>query len=82
KAAIDTFFFRLGDVIAGLGIVVLFVEILGLGVRAFAGLNVVLAVCWLLLAARAGRLHDKLAAASAAAPAEEEPKPGRHGARR
>ena len=82
KAAIDTFFFRMGDVIAGLGIVVLFVEILGLGVRAFAGLNVVLAVCWLLLAARAGRLHDKLAAASAAAPAEEEPQPGRNGARR
>ncbi|HEY6175176.1 MAG TPA: MFS transporter, partial [Kofleriaceae bacterium] len=51
KAAIDTFFFRMGDVIAGLGIVFLFVEVLGLGVRAFAILNVVLAACWLLLAA-------------------------------
>src|SRR5262249_13581450 len=65
KAAIDTFFFRMGDVIAGLGIVFLFVQVLGLGVRAFAVLNVALAVCWLLLAARAGRLHDKLAAARA-----------------
>jgi len=62
KAAIDTFFFRMGDVIAGIGIVFLFVEVLGLGPRAFAILNVGLAVCWLLLARRAGRLHDKLAA--------------------
>jgi ATP:ADP antiporter, AAA family len=64
KAAIDTFFFRMGDVIAGLGIVVLLVEVLGLGVRAFAILNVGLAVCWLLLAARAGRAHDQLVAAN------------------
>jgi ATP:ADP antiporter, AAA family len=66
QAAIDTFFFRMGDVIAGLGIVFLFVEVLGLGVRAFAILNIVLAACWLVLAARAGRLHDRLAAASGA----------------
>jgi AAA family ATP:ADP antiporter len=63
KAAIDTFFFRMGDVIAGLGIVLLFASVLGLGVRAFAVLNAVLALCWLALAARAGRLHDRLAAA-------------------
>jgi len=62
KAAIDTFVFRLGDVIAGIGIVALFVEVFGVGVRAFAVLNVCLAVCWLLVAYRAGRLHDKLAA--------------------
>lgn len=62
KAAIDTFFFRLGDVIAGLGIVALFVEVLGLGVHAFAILNVCLAAFWLLLARRAGRLHDELVA--------------------
>jgi AAA family ATP:ADP antiporter len=62
KAAIDTFFFRLGDVIAGLGLVFLFVEILGLGVRAFAVMNVGLAVWWIYLAGRAGRLHDKLVA--------------------
>ncbi len=70
KAAIDTFFFRMGDVIAGLGIVFVFVEILGLGVRAFAMLNVVLAVCWLALAAGAGRLHDRLVAARGAAAGE------------
>jgi AAA family ATP:ADP antiporter len=80
KAAIDTFFFRMGDVIAGLGIVFLFVEVLGLGVRAFAALNVVLAVCWLTLAAGAGRLHDRLAAASAGATAGDRSRAGRHGA--
>jgi AAA family ATP:ADP antiporter len=62
KAAIDTFVFRMGDVIAGLGIVALFVEVFGFGVRAFAILNVCLAVCWLLVAIRAGRLHGRLAA--------------------
>jgi AAA family ATP:ADP antiporter len=72
KAAIDTFFFRMGDVIAGLGIVFLFVEVFGLGVRAFAVLNIVLAACWLALAARAGRLHDQLA---------QEESPGRAGQR-
>ena len=62
KAAIDTFVFRMGDVIAGLGIVALFVEVFGFGVRAFAILNVCLAACWLVLAFRAGRLHDELSA--------------------
>ncbi|HEX7840383.1 MAG TPA: MFS transporter [Kofleriaceae bacterium] len=70
KAAIDTFFFRMGDVIAGLGIVFLFTTVLGLGVRAFAVLNAVLALCWLALTVRAGRLHDRLVAAEhAPAPA-------------
>jgi AAA family ATP:ADP antiporter len=62
KAAIDTFFFRMGDVIAGLGIVFLLVRVLGLGIRAFAVLNVCLAVCWLVLAYRTGRMHDKMTA--------------------
>jgi AAA family ATP:ADP antiporter len=79
KAAIDTFFFRMGDVIAGLGIVFLFVEVLGLGVRAFAALNVVLAVCWLALAAGAGRMHDRLAAATAGEAAPDRVRAGRHG---
>ena len=60
KAAIDTFFFRMGDVVAGLGIVFLFVQVLGLAVRAFAILNAILAVVWLLLVRKAGRLHDEL----------------------
>ena len=60
KAAIDTFFFRMGDVIAGIGIVFLFVEVLGVGVKAFAALNIVLAAIWIFLAYRTGKLHDKL----------------------
>jgi AAA family ATP:ADP antiporter len=63
KAAIDTFFFRMGDVIAGLGVVFLFVHVLGLGTKAFAILNIALAIVWLALAYRAGRAHDELAAA-------------------
>ena len=62
KAAIDTFFFRMGDVIAGLGIVFLLVRVLGLGIRAFAVLNVCLAVCWIVLAYRTGRMYDAMAA--------------------
>ncbi|MBA3465075.1 MAG: MFS transporter [Deltaproteobacteria bacterium] len=62
KAAIDTFVFRLGDVIAGLGIVALFVEVLGLGIRAFAVMNVGLAAIWLVLAHYTGKLHDELVA--------------------
>jgi ATP:ADP antiporter, AAA family len=61
KAAIDTFVFRMGDAIAGLGIVALFVEVLHLGVHAFAAMNVVLAALWIYLAWRAGKLHDELA---------------------
>ena len=62
KAAIDTFFFRAGDVIAGLGIVFLLVRVLGLGIRAFAVLNVCLAVCWIVLAYRTGQMYDEMAA--------------------
>ena len=47
--------------IAGLGIVALFVEVLHLGVHAFAALNVALAALWIYLAWRAGKLHDELA---------------------
>ncbi len=60
KAAIDTFFFRMGDVIAGIGIVFLFVEVLGVGIKAFAALNVVLAALWIFLAYRTGKIHDQL----------------------
>ena len=75
KAAIDTFFFRMGDVIAGLGIVFVLVRVLGLGVRAFAVLNVSLAVVWLLLARRTGRMHDELVAEQAATPTETDVPP-------
>jgi AAA family ATP:ADP antiporter len=80
KAAIDTFVFRMGDVIAGLVIVFVLVELLGLGVQAFAALNVVLAVCWLLLAFRAGRMHDKLIAEQAHGHDGPEVGAERHGA--
>jgi AAA family ATP:ADP antiporter len=59
KAAIDTFFFRMGDVIAGLGVVFVLVRVLGLGTRAFAVLNLCLAACWLVLAYRSGRRYDE-----------------------
>ncbi|CAN5214459.1 hypothetical protein BH11MYX1_BH11MYX1_04690 [soil metagenome] len=61
KAAIDTFFFRMGDV-AQAGIVFLYVEALHFGIRAFAVTNVILAVLWLFLAYRTGRTHDQLVA--------------------
>jgi AAA family ATP:ADP antiporter len=80
KAAIDTFVFRMGDVVAGLGIVFLLVEVLGLGVQAFAALNVALAACWLLLAYRTGRLHDKLVAEQARGTDGPEVAAERHGA--
>jgi AAA family ATP:ADP antiporter len=62
KAAIDTFFFRLGDVFAGLGVVLVLVHGLDAGVVAFAVVNLALAAVWIFLAARAGRLHDELVA--------------------
>jgi AAA family ATP:ADP antiporter len=60
KAAIDTFVFRLADVVAGLGAVYILVH-LGLGVRGFAIVNLVITLAWLALVARTGRLHDELA---------------------
>jgi ATP:ADP antiporter, AAA family len=68
KAAIDTFFFRMGDVIAGIGIVFLFVHVLGLGVQAFAIMNACLALVWVGLAYRAGRTYEQLAAKSSRSP--------------
>ena len=62
KAAIDTFFFRMGDVIAGLGVVFILVRVLGLGTRAFAILNLCLAACWIVLAYRTGKQYDEMVA--------------------
>jgi ATP:ADP antiporter, AAA family len=70
KAAIDTFFFRMGDVIAGLGIVFLLVRVLGLGVHAFAVLNVCLAIGWVALAYRTGKMYDAMVAGQADPEAE------------
>lgn len=46
KTAIETFFWRFGDMIQG-GVVYVGAALLGLGVVAFAGLNIVLAAAWL-----------------------------------
>jgi AAA family ATP:ADP antiporter len=59
KAAIDTFFVRSGDAIAGLLLVPVLVNTLHLGVRSFAVVNLVLAALWLVLVAVTGRLHDQ-----------------------
>jgi ATP:ADP antiporter, AAA family len=59
KAAIDTFFVRTADAIGGLLLVPVLISGLGLGVRAFAVVNIVLVLLWLLLAALTGRLHDQ-----------------------
>lgn len=59
KAAIDTFFVRIGDLIAGVGLVYLIVDVLKLDVSAFAWINVGLALLWLALIYRIGQLHDQ-----------------------
>jgi AAA family ATP:ADP antiporter len=59
KAAIDTFMFRIADVIAGLGVVYVLVH-LGLGARGFAVVNLVVTLAWLALVARIGRLNQGL----------------------
>jgi len=48
----------MADVIAGLGIVLVVVDVLGLGLHALVGINLVLAVVWLGLVWRTGRMHD------------------------
>ena len=60
KAAIDTFVFRIADVVAGLGVVYVLVH-LGVGARGFAIVNIAITLVWLALVARTGRLHDELA---------------------
>jgi ATP:ADP antiporter, AAA family len=59
KAAIDTFFVRTADAIAGLAIVPLLVSVLDVGIRAFAVINVALVLLWILIAVRTGKLHDE-----------------------
>lgn len=66
KAAIDTFFVRIGDVIAGIGLVYLLTEVMKLDVTAFAVINVALAIVWFVLILRVGKLHDERTAERAA----------------
>jgi len=59
KAAIDTFFVRTADAVSGLLLVPILVTGLDLSVRAFAIINVVFVIVWLLVARSVGRLHDQ-----------------------
>jgi AAA family ATP:ADP antiporter len=59
--AVETFFWRGGDALAGLATFVI-VGLLGLAVRNFAAFNIVLIVVWVLLAAGITREHRKLTA--------------------
>jgi AAA family ATP:ADP antiporter len=70
KAAIDTFFVRLADAIVGIGVVILFVDVLDLGVGAFAAMNIALAALWIVVAVYTGRLHDQRTAERASRAAQ------------
>lgn len=59
KAAIDTFFVRFGDVVAGIGLVYLLIEVLELDVTVFVWINLILTVIWAVLVFRVGHLHDQ-----------------------
>ena len=61
KTAVETFFWRLGDLVQA-GVVFLGLHVLGFDVRDFAALNLVLAGVWLLIAIRLGRLYEAEAA--------------------
>jgi AAA family ATP:ADP antiporter len=59
KAAIDTFFVRIGDA-ASAGFVALGIHVLGFGVAGFAFANMGIVVLWLLITAGIAREHKKL----------------------
>ena len=65
KQAIDSFFFRMGDVLSAV-LVFTGTHYLNLQPRGFAAVNVVLVVVWLGLAWRMGRYYDRMTAATAA----------------
>lgn len=68
KQAIDTFFVRMGDVGSAL-VVFALARQLELGVRAFALLNLLLCLAWLLLARRIVQGYAELSAQGESAPA-------------
>jgi len=61
KQAIDSFFFRAGDVLSAATVFV-GSAIVPLGTTGFAAVNVVLAVCWVALAWQIGRTYRGLTA--------------------
>jgi AAA family ATP:ADP antiporter len=58
--AVETFFWRTGDMLSALTVFV--VASLGVGIGQMAGFNILLVLVWLLLAAAIGREHRKLPA--------------------
>lgn len=60
KHTIDTFFFRLGDVLSG-GFVYLASAVVGLGIVGFVGINIILAVILLMLSHAIGKHHGQSA---------------------
>jgi AAA family ATP:ADP antiporter len=61
KQAIDSFFFRAGDVLSALTVLV-GTQVVSLGTTGFAAVNVVLAVAWVALAWQVGRVYRGLTA--------------------
>ncbi len=57
--AVETFFWRAGDMMHGLA-TLLIVQVLGLGVRGYAGVNMGLVAVWLVMAAALSRENRKL----------------------
>jgi AAA family ATP:ADP antiporter len=66
KTAIETFFWRLGDLIQA-GVIFGGLHWLGLGIPGFAAINACLSVCWLLVAWKTGRIYREKQIPSAAA---------------
>lgn len=58
KAAIDTFFVRAGDMLQA-GIIYVGAGVLSLGVEAFAAVNIVFTVLWLMVAVRIGQEYQR-----------------------
>ena len=68
KQVIDSFFFRMGDVLSA-ALVFIGTHYLYLQPRGFAAVNVVLVLAWLVLAWRMGRYYDRMTHARPAAAA-------------
>jgi AAA family ATP:ADP antiporter len=59
KQAIDTFFWRAGDMLSGISVFIMAAE-LKMGIQSFAAVNLVLVIVWLIIAALIGREYLKL----------------------
>jgi AAA family ATP:ADP antiporter len=57
--AVETFFWRAGDMLSGL-VTLFIVQIIGFGVRAYAGVNLVLVAVWIVVAILLAKEHRRL----------------------